>query len=479
MGEQNLTAKELGAYYTPEGMVRTLCSYAVRTPFDTVLDPSCGEGIFLANAVERLLDLGADPRRLSDQVAGVEIQGAALARAQGALLSRHPSLRWGRLARDNFFDFAERLMGKVTFQAVVGNPPYIRFQNFGDRDRARHLAERAGVSLNGECASWAPFVAVAASFVAPGGRLAMVLPREHRFVNYAKPLLKYLEERFGRVRFTPVPGLPFDALQKVSLLFAEDAPAPVRPTYRTTPVDEALRAAVPLDRLARVRLGIVTGAKPFFVLSRGTPEARRLHRHLKPVIASPSRMKGLTVEREETDLLLTAGKTKDRNLARYVATGEAAGLHERYKCRIRSPWYAVPDQPAPDAFLSYCAGEIPRLALNRADARATNNLHGVWWRDRRRARTLTLAFHNWLTLLSIERIGRVYGGGVLKIEPGDASRILLPLPSTPPRNLFQKADADFREGRWRNAVDGITRWLVPEAVAEEARREWERRRAER
>jgi hypothetical protein len=92
---------------------------------------------------------------------------------------------------------------------------------------------------------------------------------------------------------------------------------------------------------------------------------------------------------------------------------------------------------------------------------------------------LTLAFHNWVTLLSIERIGRVYGGGVLKVEPGDAPRILIPRLPGFRSSLFTQADRAFRHGDWRHAVNEITQWLLPATVADAARREWERLRAER
>ena len=50
----------------------------MRASTDTVFDPSCGEGAFLTCGLDRLLSLGATPRTLSDQVAGVELEVRAL-----------------------------------------------------------------------------------------------------------------------------------------------------------------------------------------------------------------------------------------------------------------------------------------------------------------------------------------------------------------------------------------------------------------
>jgi len=51
--------KVLGAVYTPPRVAAALSRWAVRTASDKVLDPSCGEGVFLSAARTRLADLGA------------------------------------------------------------------------------------------------------------------------------------------------------------------------------------------------------------------------------------------------------------------------------------------------------------------------------------------------------------------------------------------------------------------------------------
>ena len=63
---------------------------------------------------------------------------------------------------------------------VMGNPPYIRYQDFTGESRAKALraALRDGVRLNGLASSWAAFVVHASAFLKPGGRLALVLPAE-------------------------------------------------------------------------------------------------------------------------------------------------------------------------------------------------------------------------------------------------------------------------------------------------------------
>src|SRR4051794_3824541 len=51
--------KSLGAFYTPPELASKLVDWCVRTPADTVLDPSFGGSVFLRLARDRLLALGA------------------------------------------------------------------------------------------------------------------------------------------------------------------------------------------------------------------------------------------------------------------------------------------------------------------------------------------------------------------------------------------------------------------------------------
>src|SRR5689334_12651032 len=43
-----LTQKQSGAYYTPDGVVSTLLRWAVRNSEDRLIDPACGDGRFIA-----------------------------------------------------------------------------------------------------------------------------------------------------------------------------------------------------------------------------------------------------------------------------------------------------------------------------------------------------------------------------------------------------------------------------------------------
>ena len=47
-----------GGYYTPGAIARFLAEWAIRTPSNAVLEPSCGDGAILSAATARLRALG-------------------------------------------------------------------------------------------------------------------------------------------------------------------------------------------------------------------------------------------------------------------------------------------------------------------------------------------------------------------------------------------------------------------------------------
>src|SRR5205823_8826378 len=107
--------------------------------------------------------------------------------------------------------------------AVIGNPPFVRYQDYGveARKRAAAAALAQGVRLNGLASSWAPLLVHASAFLKPEGRLAMVVPAELLTVSYAEPIRRWLRRRFRSVSLVLFDDLQFDADEQVVLLVAQ------------------------------------------------------------------------------------------------------------------------------------------------------------------------------------------------------------------------------------------------------------------
>ena len=450
--------KQAGAFYTPPDTVRSLVSWAVRASADRMLDPSCGDGRFLA-AHERCVGVEQDPS------------------AYALALRRAP---WALIHEGDFFEWAATT--KERFEYAAGNPPFIRYQCFSGltRERALRLCASLGASFSALTSSWAPFLVATAALLKRGGRMAFVIPSEIGHAPYAEPLLRFLVGHFARVHLIAVRDKVFTELSEdVWLLFAEGfgertfdldltikdrleySPAPpqvtqrvsvrewedwhrrLRPFLLPTSVREFYRdivdmpSAARLGTLAKVGIGYVTGANDFFHLRPSQAEAAGIpSAFLRPAVRNGRALTGHSVtartvrkwlkDDEQVLLLKLAADTSLTSpLKRYLNSSAGREAQDTYKCRNRSPWYVVPDVKVPHAFLAYMSGYGPALVANRASCVGTNSVHtvnltGDWSLSR-----LQRAWEDGFTSLSCEIEGHPLGGGVLKIEPGEAARVVL------------------------------------------------------
>jgi adenine-specific DNA methylase len=206
--------KEFGAYYTSTRVAELLVGWAVRNREDRVLDPSCGEGVFLEAAAARVAALKG---QASSQVHGIEIDPKVLRRSLIPLLRRF-LIPEENVRISDFFDVSAP--DQPRFQAVVGNPPFIRYQTFKgpSRQKALGLVRGLGVALPELASSWAPFLLHATEFLDIGGRLAMVVPAEFTHAGYARPVVQYFARKFARIQLASFSDRLFPELNEDALL---------------------------------------------------------------------------------------------------------------------------------------------------------------------------------------------------------------------------------------------------------------------
>jgi adenine-specific DNA-methyltransferase len=209
--------KARGAFFTPPALCQYVVDWAVRSATDDVLEPSCGDAEFLLAAAARHDRLGSVGPAERGRLVGVELHASSARQAEERIRAA------GHDAAVTVNDFF-LLPPEPAYDVVVGNPPYVRYQDFSgeSRARSREAALRAGVGLTGLASSWAAFSVHAALFLRPGGRLGLVLPAELLTVNYAADVRRFLMERFARVRLVLFTERVFPGvLEEVVLLLAD------------------------------------------------------------------------------------------------------------------------------------------------------------------------------------------------------------------------------------------------------------------
>lgn len=451
--------KQLGAFYTPPELASFMVDWAVDAQNNHVLDPSCGDAVFLQAAERRLKEVGMGG---SARIVGVEIDEYAAKGAQ----ARVPD---AELHNQDFFDIPA---GTWEFDAIVGNPPYIRYHFFRGEDRRKALARsmEQGVRLSELSSSWAPFLVHAASFLKMSGKLALVLPSELLVTDYAEPIREYLLRRFAQVHILSFDYRVFsDALVDAVVILAEGEGPGIASMHRVTDPSflrklnlkeataighsrwsngwsssasaSALESVQGLFQrlgdVASVDIGVVTGANKFFLLNNATAVERKIREaDLTPAVSKMAQLKGHQFSVEDWreckeglgDCWLFTPEHLDSNSRAYVHHGESSGYNGSFKCRIRSPWWKLKVPNPPRLLLSYMSNDLPRLVENSAGAVTTNLIHNVRPLDETcQPQWLALAWNNSATMLSCELSGRAYGGGVLKLETREAESVLVPI----------------------------------------------------
>ena len=268
--------------------------------------------------------------------------------------------------------------------------------------------------------------------------MAFVVPASIGHAPYAAPLLDYLVEHFDNVQITAIRRKLFPELSEDCWLLHADGfggstmelyfsvldhfkpsatprettlvpvnewrgswsrrlrpyllPANVRDAYRAAASDAG---SLRFGDIASIGVGYVSGANDFFHLRPSEAEAwsipdRLLHPTVRNGRVLPAGdLTAQTVDGwrrcDEPMMLLRIPKDAELpgGVTRYLDTDRGKQVRGGYKCRMRTPWYSVPDVQVPDFFLTYMSGRAPSLVRNSAAATCTNAVHSVRVLDRK------------------------------------------------------------------------------------------------
>ncbi len=477
-----------GGYYTAAPLVDWCLNRVVRLTKPAVpsrwLEPSAGDGAFM-RGLERLRSSCSS---LQDaHVDAIELVDTEAAKCRCALRA---SGLCGKVVNDSFFEWARHQ--QPCFDALVGNPPYVRYQFVDAEDRllAEELMQRLGVELRGVSNLWISFALISMSLLRPGGAFALVLPTELFCTVSGGQFRSTVVRDFASLRVDMFPRNTFpNILQDVVVVSGVRAKREVskRPVMfcehrrsgnvewkhavqaspeswqrylltaeEVNAFNEAcrLQGMHRLGSIARIEVSIVTGANPFFTVDDSTLAEFGLEPWARPLLARTSDAPGIVFKRSDHTqarrrgsrawiLDFSADRPKPNGQGRvreYLARGEDDGLNERYKCRIRSPWYRVPQIKSGRLMMTKRAHQYHRLLLNQAGVFTTDTVYRgeMLSMFAHREKDLVSGFQNTLTLLSSEIEGRTYGGGVLELVPSEIARLSVPLVSTAP--LLGKLD---------------------------------------
>lgn len=513
-----------GGYYTSAQVADWLCEWALQSEDDTVLEPSCGDGAFLDAAARRLLLLGASPAKIARQLTGVEIIAAEACSATERLRPYLGIFADEIVRNSDFFGWWQGT-DQATFDAIVGNPPFIRYQSFPEphRTRAMSIMGDQGLKPNRLTNIWVPFVVAATASLKPDGRLALVLPAELLQVTYAAQLRSYLTDHFKRIDVIACNELFFEnAEQEVVLLLAdgalaaatEDHTCRVALTAAKTVADITdVKPALLLDRAepktmrhdsekwlkyflnnrqisfmralrdaeittamathASIDVGVVTGKNEFFVLSADQIEDLGLEGYTTPLVSRSVQLKGSQLGKADWRALAADGnRVHLLNISKAQATELSTKVRRYIEEGERKEFHKGYKCSIREPWYLVPSVWVPDGFAFRQiydfprmvlnDSGATSTDTIHRMRSHGAKPERVIAnTYTWLTAASAEIEGRSYGGGVLELEPTEAERLLMPTLLNGAMPL-NEVDQLVRAGRLESVLEENARIILHE-----------------
>lgn len=467
---------ELSAYYTPASTAACLASWAIRTGCERVLEPSVGGGALIEAATSKAESLGSFD---SLELVGFDLDKAAVDSLRTAYAGDRTRVIW-----QDFLDVSPAEHG--SFDVVLSNPPFTRNHSISPERRAEL---RTRFETTGAAGIWVHFLLHSMRFLRPGGRLACVVPTSCFFADYASDLLKRICSEFQTVellRLNEKPKWSGGAQESGAFLLADgylegsctdvSRGVWVRGRGQVSDFDvtssafaELLLASRTFGELAEIGIGDVTGCNRIFLLSGAereldliplsqlTPVASRA-RHIKGLVLTKRELADLAAKGEKTWLLSPSEITqRNSSVRRRLARISSSQRRDTVWLNKRDPWWKVTTGSRCDAVFSYMNYQGPRLARVSPGVRCTNTLHRVAFRpetDDRQQIAAMLTVISSFGQLAAERLGRVYGGGVLKFEIRETRRLpILPAGGGTDLSRWKDVDITLRRGDYPAAAE--------------------------
>ena len=470
---------ETGQFATPPPLAMQIIRCAARQtagePWIRFLDPGVGTGAFYSALRSTV------PTERIEEAHGYEIhQGLAEA-------ARELWEETGLTVHRRDFTSAEPPELGERFNLVVCNPPYTRHHHLGARKKkelAGKLTQQGNMQLSGLAGLYAHFMGLAHPWMSDGALAGWLVPSEFMDVNYGKGVRDYLTHRVTLLhihRFNPETSQFPDALVSSAVVYFRNSPPPpghtVRMTFGGNLEQPDLDGRVPLDTLRAerkwsrhpekepgheeaevtlsdlfdIKRGIATGSNDFFVLTEQETQRRGIPRWaLVPVLPGARRLKQDVVHRGQDGLPLleerlflldcnldeTTVARRSPELARYLQEGKGS-VSETYLCSRRKPWYSQEKRPPAPFLCTYMGrtkkgiGSPFRFIMNNSAATALNVYLMMYPKEPLAnciEEDVELKAATWRALQGIGaedvmREGRVYGGGLRKVEPRELGRV--------------------------------------------------------
>ena len=402
-------------------------------------------------------------------------------------------------------DFLQAGSGEL-FPAIISNPPYIRHHRLSDVRKAElkdYARGTLGFALDGRAGLQAYFFIKCLTMLAPGGRLAFLLPADVCEGFSSRALWNWIAEHFRieAVLSFAESAAPFPQVDTNAMVFflSRNQPAEtllwcrveepdgdailraINDGVRYSTIRESVKVlrretkeaittglsrspappdqdGYPFSRFARVMRGIATGENEFFFFTHAQLRAAKLpERFFRRAIGRTRDCPGAVISSEDLEALDAIGRPTwllnlgdqpmesfPAPLRAHLERGEDAGISQGALVRTRRPWYRMEQRTPPPLLFAYLGRRDCRFVLNRSGVVPLTGFLCVYPYDDtpKNVERLWRALNHPLTLSNLVYVAKSYGSGALKVEPRQLEHLKIPFTVAEQIGLLPREAAD-------------------------------------
>lgn len=459
--------RDKGQFWTPSWVADAMVSYvAVNT--DLVFDPATGRGAFY----EALLKLNKPKVSFFGTDVDSEVLEDNIYNHKNCFVEE----------RDFIKNPPQR-----KFKAIVANPPYIRHHRIDEvtKNLLKQLSTSiTGDTIDGRAGYHIYFLIQALNLLEQNGKLAFIMPADTCEGKFAKNLWKWISEKFcieGVITFdkkaTPFPGVDTNAMVfliknskptstlywvKANQAYSTDLFNFTSSNFKqekfetieviTRQLKEGIATGFSrpeqnhngfkfhLNDFANVMRGIATGSNEFFFLTAQQVKELQIPKEfLKRAVgrtkdATKSILTAKDVEELENEnrptylLSINRHDKLPKEISNYLKLGEEMGLPKRSLIQQRKPWYKMEKRVVPPLLFAYLGRRNTRFIKNDAGVLPLTGFLCVYpiYDDKEFVENLWQALNHPDTLENLKLVGKSYGSGAIKVEPGNLNKLPIP-----------------------------------------------------
>ena len=452
--------KEYGQFYTSKIAANFMIKWLIKDGVTDIYDPAFGMGAFYDAGIH-----------LSNKI---KFTANEVDKCSYDFYLRNSTSNLSNLVLRNV-DYFSIWNEKEKYNAIVCNPPYLKFQNVKNRNLIfKKLSDSVGSKVSGYTNMASAFLLKAVHDLANNGKLAFIMPLEFLNAGYGSIVKEYLLNNGtieNIIQIKDEKGVFKSVVTTVCIvLFVKGKKGSCVTFSKIDDVNNFIPlncnqinltninlknkwqhyfdgeasfshiGFVPLSQYGKFKRGIATGANEFFALNLSdTRKYKFLESEFRFCITKSSQIKKSILDDE--DLLALANSDEkifvfsvnkenvSKEAMTYIAYGESQGFNQRYLTKNRKCWFELEKREIPEILFGVFSRNKYKIIRNKTKAISLTCYHGFTLNadiDKKIIDRIFIYLKSDLATKSISNNKRIYGSDLIKFEPNDLSNVLVP-----------------------------------------------------